>query len=40
MGYGQDKGVIPRICEALFYFISRSENPENYLVDACYLEVR
>ena len=23
MGYGEDKGVIPRICEALFYFINK-----------------
>ena len=23
MGYGEDKGVIPRICEALFYFITK-----------------
>ena len=39
MGYGEDKGVIPRICESLFYFIERSSDPTNFKVDACYLEV-
>ena len=39
MGYGGDKGIIPRICEALFYFIERTKTPEKFKVDACYLEV-
>jgi hypothetical protein len=39
MGYGEDKGVIPRICESLFYFKNRTPNPDNFKVDACYLEV-
>ena len=39
MGYNMDKGVIPRICESLFYFIERSPDPANFKVDACYLEV-
>jgi kinesin family protein 13 len=40
MGYNMDKGVIPRICESLFYFIERSPDPANFKVDACYLEVQ
>jgi len=39
MGYGADKGVIPRICESLFYFVERTGKPDMYKVDACYLEV-
>ena len=32
MGYGNDKGVIPRICESLFYFVERQASPDNYKV--------
>lgn len=39
MGYGEDKGIIPRICDALFYFIHRTGDSKNYLVDASYLEI-
>ncbi len=39
MGYGQDKGIIPRICDCLFYFIERTGDAKNFKVDASYLEV-
>jgi hypothetical protein len=38
MGYGQDKGIIPRICETLFYFIKKA-GQSKFMVDASYLEV-
>jgi len=40
--YGEDKGVIPRVCDALFYFIAsqgaKAGTPQ-FKVDASYLEV-
>ena len=38
MGYGDDKGVIPRICDALFFFITKVGS-ERFKVDASYLEI-
>jgi Skp family chaperone for outer membrane proteins len=40
--YGEDKGVIPRICDALFFFIahqSTKAGAAQFKVDASYLEV-
>ena len=39
MGYAQDKGIIPRVCDALFYFIERTKDEASYKVDASYLEM-
>lgn len=39
MGSGSTYGVLPRLCEALFYFIDRSDNTEAFKVDATYIEV-
>ena len=39
MGYDQDKGVIPRICDALFYFIAKLGGSSSFKVDASYLEI-
>ena len=37
---GKDEmGVLPRLCEALFYFISRTEKTEDFKVDATMLEI-
>jgi len=38
MGYDRDQGVIPRVCEALFWFIGH-HGADLFKVDACYLEV-
>lgn len=38
MGYGQDKGVIPQMCDALFYFVGRY-GADKFKIDASYLEV-
>jgi hypothetical protein len=40
--YGEDKGVIPRVCDALFYFIASQgakAGTAQFKVDASYLEV-
>ena len=39
MGSGSTYGVLPRLCEALFYFIERTGNTEAFKVDATYIEV-
>lgn len=39
MGYGEDKGVIPKICDALFYFIAKLGGTDSFKVDASYLEI-
>ena len=39
MGYHADKGVIPRICDALFYFIERTKDEKSFGVSASYLEI-
>ena len=37
MGYGEDKGVIPRICEALFYFINKHGGDFGFKVNSVYV---
>jgi len=39
MGYGKEKGLIPRICETLFHFIDRHGRARGLMVEATYLEI-
>jgi hypothetical protein len=39
MGYDSEKGLIPRICETLFFYIANHGQSRGLQVEATYLEI-
>lgn len=39
MGFDREKGIIPRVCETLFYFIDTYSSERQIAVEATYLEI-
>ena len=39
MGFDQEKGIIPQVCEALFYFLDTHSGERRIAVEATYLEI-